>query len=137
MDLYGPVWTLYGPWKDLALKPNSIPWSVIAATLDKGILEKCFIISLQGPYTSLQIFFIPTRWYFNRNLLYGPVWTCMVHTGPYRSIQIGAKNGDISLRKQNLKKRPWDFQSNSSRCIDCQVFFFVYEKKLTETRISL
>ena len=84
MDLYGPVWTLYGPWKDLALKPNSIPWSVIAATLDKGILEKCFIISLQGPYTSLQFFFIPTRWYFNRNLLYGPVWTCRVHTGPYR-----------------------------------------------------
>ena len=70
--VYGPVWTLYGPWKDLALKLNSIPWSVIAATLDKGILEKCFIISIQGPYMSLQIFFIPTRRYFNRNLLYGP-----------------------------------------------------------------
>ena len=111
------VWTLYGPWKDLALKPNSIPWSVIAATLDKGILEKCFIISLQGPYTSLQIFFIPTRRYFNRNLLYGPVW----------SIQLEAKNGDIWLRKQNLKKRSWDYQCNSSSCIDCQVF--VHEKK--------
>ena len=46
----------------------------------------------------------------------------------YRSLQFSAKNADISLRKQNQKNRPWDYQSNSSRCIDWEIFFDGHQK---------